>query len=500
MIKYRIFFFSVLAIFFAGCKNDADQEHVENEGTSIQYTVYTPDYELFIEADPFVREKKSGVLLHLTRLADFKPVENDNLRVSFSINGEETNLTVENPEKKGIYSFSLRPVVSGSGQLIVGLETDNVTRTIVVPGIEVFETEEEADQAAYENTPRPLNASLFTREQSWKTDFATALPVTEPFGQVIRTTALIMPSGSDEIIISAKTNGIINLTDDNILEGTKVVQGQELFTISGSSMAEGNSEVRYYEALNDYEKAKAGYERSLELASDKIVSEKDLESARNIYENARITYENLKKNFSSSGQKISSPFTGYISILPVKNGEYVDSGEPVVTIAQNRNLLLRAEVSQKNAALLASVRSANIRQASESRIYTLEELNGRIISTGRNGDKGSYLIPVNIAIENTTGFITGGFVEVYLTTRSGRDVMTIPATSLLEEQGVYFVYVQITPELFEKREVKPGVTDGIKTEIISGIGKDERIVTKGAILIKLSQASGALDPHAGHVH
>ena len=85
-------------------------------------------------------------------------------------------------------------------------------------------------------------------------------------------------------------------------------------------------------------------------------------------------------------------------------------------------------------------------------------------------------------------------------TQGSTKALTIPNSALLEEQGFYFVFVQITPELFEKREVKIGGSDGLKTEIIKGISSSERIVTKGAVLIKLSQASGALDAHSGHVH
>jgi multidrug efflux pump subunit AcrA (membrane-fusion protein) len=54
--------------------------------------------------------------------------------------------------------------------------------------------------------------------------------------------------------------------------------------------------------------------------------------------------------------------------------------------------------------------------------------------------------------------------------------------------------------LFEKRLVVPGVTDGRNTRINSGINSGERIVTNGAISLKLAQGTGALDPHAGHVH
>ncbi|MCK7461958.1 MAG: hypothetical protein MZU84_07820 [Sphingobacterium sp.] len=58
----------------------------------------------------------------------------------------------------------------------------------------------------------------------------------------------------------------------------------------------------------------------------------------------------------------------------------------------------------------------------------------------------------------------------------------------------------MTPELFEKREVLPGVTDGIRTEILKGIFENERIVTQGAVFIKLAQSTGTLDAHSGHVH
>ncbi|MEZ4997204.1 MAG: hypothetical protein R2758_06995 [Bacteroidales bacterium] len=60
--------------------------------------------------------------------------------------------------------------------------------------------------------------------------------------------------------------------------------------------------------------------------------------------------------------------------------------------------------------------------------------------------------------------------------------------------------MQVTPELFEKRLIQTGATDGIRTEVTGGLKDDERIVTKGAILIKLAQATGALDAHSGHVH
>jgi multidrug efflux pump subunit AcrA (membrane-fusion protein) len=146
------------------------------------------------------------------------------------------------------------------------------------------------------------------------------------------------------------------------------------------------------------------------------------------------------------------------------------------------------------------ISSANIRTLQDNRSYTLEELNGKMLSYGKSTNDDNYLIPVSLQIDNVGSFVAGGFVELFLKTLSSVKSITVPVTALLEEQGNFFVLVQVNPELFEKREVKTGVSDGIRTEILSGLTKDERIVTKGAILVKLAQASNALDPHAGHVH
>jgi len=162
--------------------------------------------------------------------------------------------------------------------------------------------------------------------------------------------------------------------------------------------------------------------------------------------------------------------------------------------------LLRAEIQQKYSRYLMSIAAANIRTTEDDKTYTLEELNGKVLSVGKTTTTDNFLIPVTLQINNVGNFVPGGFVELYLKTVSNSQALTIPITAVLEEQGNFFVFVQVTPELFEKREIKMGTSDGIRTEVISGLADDERIVLKGAVLIKLSQATGALDAHSGHVH
>lgn len=498
----RIFLGMLLAFAMASCSPSGHEQekHDEHEETKFQYTSYSNNYELFAEADAFVVGEKANVLSHFSTLPDFKAVEKGKITITLSVNGKETKQTLDEPTRNGIYSFDIQPEAQGKGKLTFEIITDKGSFEVVVPEVTVFANDEDAHEAAENTVISNTNTTVFTKEQSWKIDFSTDYPKTEPFGQVIKTTALVQSAQGNELVISAKTSGIVLFNSGIVLEGREVTAGQALFTISGNNLADNNIVVKYAEAKSNYEKANADYERSKELAKDKIVSEKDLLSAKNQFENAKAIYDNLSKNFNESGQTITSPQVGFIKQVLVNNGAYIEAGQPIAVVSQNKSLVLNAEVASKYAPVLANIKTANIRTINDNRSFTLEQLNGRVLSYGKAANSDNYLIPVALEVENNGSFVAGSFVEVYLKTFSNNLALVIPTTSLLEEQGTYFVWVQITPELFEKREVFVGGTDGINTEIKKGISSSERIVSRGAMLIKLAQATGTLDAHSGHVH
>ncbi|GHT55894.1 cation efflux system protein [Bacteroidia bacterium] len=346
----------------------------------------------------------------------------------------------------------------------------------------------------------PEGAIHFHTGQQEKIRFATELPLVEPFGQVIKTTAQVLSSPEDEAIISARMAGIVLFSGNSLAEGQVVKAGQTLFTISGAGLVDNNSQVRFTEASNNYKKAESDYKRATDLRNAQIVSEKDFLQIQTDYENAKAIYNHIYQNFSSKGQSISAPFQGFVKQVFVENGRFVEEGQALAAVSKNKTLLLRADVRTKYAALLPALSSASIVSPDKSKVYRLEELNGKILSFGKSINTGNYLIPVSIRIDNRAEFIPGGFVEIYLKTRLENPVMTIPVSALTEEQGVYFVFVQLSPETFEKREVTMGMSDGIRTEVLSGLNPDEKIVTQGAVSVKLAQTAGALDPHAGHAH
>jgi len=491
----------VSVVIFYACNHpvhQAEDDHAHE--AKLLFTEYSSTMELFAEADPFTVGKNSGILAHFTWLENFKPLENGEITLSLIVGTKGIKQTILQPIRSGIYKFEIQPQVAGVGKLVFDINSDKGKTQIIVNNITVFNDLHDAQHDAEQKIVSETNATFFTKEQSWKVDFATGFPSAEPFGQVIKTTALVQSSQGGEHIVTSKTNGIVQFISGQVLEGNEVASGQSLFSISGSNFADNNITVKYAEAKSNYEKAYADYERAKELAKDKIVSEKDLLSLKNQYDNTKAVFDNLNKNFSTSGQNVKSPQSGFIKQVFVKNGTYVDAGQPLAVVSQNKMLTLSADVSSKHAPVLANIKSANIRTLNDNQTYSLEQLGGKILSFGKAANNDNFLLPVNLQVQNNGSLISGTFVEVWLKAFSNSMAVTVPTEALLEEQGNFFVWVQVHPELFEKRLVSIGGNDGLKTVIKNGIGHTERIVTRGAMLIKLAQATGELDAHSGHVH
>jgi RND family efflux transporter MFP subunit len=503
MKKYHI----IIAIFFAvmasscGRQQGADDGH--DHDVKLQLTGYCNQWEVFAEADPFAVGQNSNILAHFSLLENFKPLEEGRITVSLIVGEKGIRQTLEQSIQQGIYSFTLQPETKGVGRLVFTIETQKGKSEIVIPNITVFDNLDDAQHAAEDEAVVSSNAILFTKEQSWKVDFATEEVRKEPFGQVIRTIAQIQPAQGDERVISAKASGTA-LFNANITEGKAVNAGQTLFTIDGSGTADNNLAVRYAEAESEYSRAKIEYERKTELAKTNIVSQSDLLKAKTEFTNAEATYNNLRTNFSAGKQSVSSPISGFVTRVLVQNGQFVEAGQPIVVVSQNRDLFIKAEVQPRFFDVLTHITSANIRTLNNNRTYTLEELNGRVLSYGKTADISNPLIPVvfqvSVGAKNFSPLLTGSFVELFIKTQTSTQALTIPNEAIVEEMGNFFVFVQLTPEWFEKRVVKTGVTDGIRIEIKDGVQAGERIVSRGAILVKLAQTSGVLDAHAGHVH
>lgn len=317
----------------------------------------------------------------------------------------------------------------------------------------------------------------------------------ETFSGVIRTGGQILPALGDEKNVVATTDGIVSFSG-NLFEGSDVANGQAMFSILSGNIQDGN---RIGKAKVAYETAKAEYERAAGLVDSQIVSQKEFIRIKEAYENARMAYEALKPNADGTGVQIESPFAGCIRDIFVSEGDFVTMGTPLACVAQDRNLILRADVSQRHFSQLQDISSANFSTQYDEQAYNIKELGGRLIATGQSSKESAYYIPVTFEFRNNGGIVPGSFAEVWLLTRPRENVLSVPVSALTEEQGLYFVYLKLDGSCYKKQEVKLGESDGIRTEIVSGLKPGDNVVTKGAYNVKLASASNAIPAHT-HNH
>ena len=321
--------------------------------------------------------------------------------------------------------------------------------------------------------------------------------VVEPgiFHQVIKTSGQVMAAQGDESVAVATVAGVVSF-HGKVVEGMSVSKGTPLVVLSSKNMADGDPVQR---ARIAYETARKEYERMKALVKNKIVSDKDFAQAEQSYENARLSYEALSKNHSAIGQSITAPIAGYVKSILVKEGDYVTIGQPLVSVTQNRRLFLRAEVSEKYYPYLRTISSANFQTPYNNKVYELQALNGKLLSFGKTAGDNSFYVPVTFEFDNKGEVIPGSFVEVFLLSSPMENVISLPRTALTEEQGSYFVYLQLDEEGYKKQEVTVGADNGKNVQILSGVKAGDRVVTEGAYQVRLASASNAIPAHS-HEH
>ena len=317
------------------------------------------------------------------------------------------------------------------------------------------------------------------------------------FHGVIHTSGKVMSASCDETAVVATISGRVQYKN-HVSEGLKVAAGTTLFSITsaGMQMADGDPVQR---ARIDFERAERDYTRAKTLIKDKIISEKDLAVAKAEYEAAKLTYTSMQRTRSAGGVTVTAPRGGYIKQSMVNGGDYVEAGKALAVITQNKHLYLRAEIPERHFNELNKIRCAKFRTSYSKRLYDITDMGGHIQSYGRSAEVNNSYIPVIFEFNNTGDVVQGSYAEIYLITQDRPNVISLPLTAITEEQGIHFVYIQVDAEGYRKQEVTLGESDGERVEILTGVKQGDRVVTKGAMQVKLASAANAIPAH-NHNH
>lgn len=496
----------LMVLFIFSClsctQTSVDEQDLGIEASALQplaYTLYSDKTELFVEFRPLVVGNISSFAAHFTLLGEnFLPLTEGKVTVSLLVGEKGIRATADSASAPGIFRLALSPTTAGTGKLIFDITTPLYTDQIVIDNITIYP---DVNNALERQQPESPEGDLITylKEQAWKVEFSNAPVVRQDFSDVVKTNGQLLSAPGDEIMVTANASGTIHFSGTKTIVGSEVKVGAGLFTISGGNITEGNIDAAYKAAKSKYEKAKSEFDRASELVKDKIISEKDFLQSKLAFENTQTAFNTIGKNYTTSGQQISSPISGFVKNVLVPEGQFVAAGTPLAILSKNKKLILQAKVSQKYFSKLPSIHSATFQLAGVETVFDTRQLNGKVISFGRSASANSPFIPVTFEIDNIGNLIPGSAALVYLKSSPIPNSLVAPASALMEEQGKHYVYVQTAGESFQKREVKIGLSDGINIQLISGVAEGERVVSKGAYQIKLSSASGELPDH-GHEH
>ena len=352
------------------------------------------------------------------------------------------------------------------------------------------EHEHSADEHAGEE--HASDEIIFPATQAARVDFEVSDVVASDFGSVIKCSGEIMPSQDDLSLLSAPVSGIVRFAALPFADGSAVAAGAPVIYIDSKSVDGGDVGAKAEAA---YRAAEAQLQRAETLLADKIISQKEYEAARSEYAAAKSQWEAVG-GLSEKGVAVKSPVSGYASGVAVTEGDFVQTGDLLLGVTKNNRMRLVASVPQRYYTALSGVKTANF-VGSDGKLRKLSSLRGRRVASAVAASASSPLVTVTFEFDAAQGVVPGSFADVYLLGRSRENVISLPVGAITEAQGHYFVFVQIDDEGYVRREVSIGASDGERVEILSGLEEGQRVVTRGAVHVKMAAMSSI--PHS-HSH
>jgi membrane fusion protein, heavy metal efflux system len=496
---------AVLFVFISGCTHEhkVEEEHEER----IAITLWTKKSELFMEHDAPLPGKKAGFLIHLTKLADFKPVTEGALVLTFTPQaGAPFSITVDAPAQPGIYKAEATFPENGRYSMTIDLKGASFSDAITGPEILVGgEAALPADEDAHGSGGGDIS---FLKEQQWTVAFKVEPAATMALAPTFTVMGELVPATNAESTISAPLSGIISASRPLPYIGKKVKAGEILMMIEPPIQQEGGIgqlSISYAEAKSRVILAEKEFERAKLLYGAKAAPRKRLEEAEIALGTAKASLEPLERAMAdmrsnTSGNKfvVKAPISGTIVEMDASAGKFTEAGRPLVRIMNTTTLWLKAHVPATEIGRLRNIDTA---------VFSIQGIDGefkpkRIVTESDLVDPRTRTITVVFEVNNPKNLLKAGmFTNVAIRTGHAEKALTLPEEAFFEDEGRFFVFVQREGEAFERREIRTGAKDRGYVQIKDGLKEGERVVTKGGYYVKLaSQSTRLADPHAGHGH
>ena len=485
------------------------------ETPTFDVTGWTDKTELFMEYPPLVAGKTALFAVHLTKMADFKPIAEGQAQVEFTpeAGGTPTTLTGPKPSRPGAFRVEGAAPAAGRYRWALLLDAPGLSDRHDLGTIAVFTDEPAALAEAARQPPGDAAAIAYLKEQQWSNEFATA-PVRETEVRTsIRVPAMIdvMPGG--EAVVSAPAPGrfradILPDVGDRVAAGQALGRLEPRLTASNdratlvADVAEGQAAL---------EAARAEMTRAERLLADKAVPARRVEDAKRATTvadarlraaEARLAQRNeiLGSGGGAAAENafvLRAPIAGRIIDVRATLGASYDEGAALFRIARTDAVELRADVPASDAARARRLTAVELELPGRPAPFPLTFHH---VHDAGVLDSATKALALQMEVANPAGELLIGQAGTAILYTSGTERMSaIPRAAVLMEAGRPYVFVQTGGERFARRPIEVAARDGDIVGVKRGVKPGERVVVLGSYDVQLASAAKGL-PAEGHVH
>jgi RND family efflux transporter MFP subunit len=368
----------------------------------------------------------------------------------------------------------------------------------------------------------------FLMEQQWLIRMRLAQVEEQTVARQVTATGRVVPAANSQALVAPPVSGI--LSGRNLPRvGQRVAQGQTIAVIQQIATSAEQAQVRAAAASAGLENARLDADRRtaageveaarirLDLATKeaaraqrlydrKAFSERQLQAAEADLKAAKATYDAAVKRLdaltsspavaaarvnvgsANASYTVRAPLSGYVTKVNKSIGEQVAPGEAIVEISNLETVWVEAPIFERDLNRLAG----NVSATFTTTAYPNQEFKGVVLDVGAVIDEQTRAAKVIFQLANSGRALRLGMqANVRLDAGEQVTAMMIPKEAVLEHEGKKIVYVLLSGEEFERREVTVGDELGNKVAVISGLNKGERVVTQGAYQLKLQELKPA---------
>lgn len=332
---------------------------------------------------------------------------------------------------------------------------------------------------------------LWAKSRKKETVYQTESPKKATIIKKAVSTGSVVPR--QEVAIKPRVSGIIE--DVGVLAGRLVREGDLIARIRlvPDMVNLNNAQNRIARAEIALEAAEKDHARNLALVKDGTISTSAFQPYKTALDNARAEIQAARDNLdliqkgisrstgTASNTLVRSTISGTVLEVPVKVGNSVietntfNEGTTIATVADMNDMIFQGKVDESEVGKLKPGMTLLLTIGALDE-HKPEAILEHIAPKGVEKD-GAIQFEIKAALKPQKDVqIRANYsanADIVLDRRD--DVLSISESLLKFEGDKTFVEVETTPQKFEKREVKTGLSDGIQIEILSGLTEKDKL-------------------------